>query len=270
MPRNLSRTLGNPLYGGWLAYKGEIITRLAEVEPIMDADTYDAVQAKLGARKRGRRQTGKYPLSGVLACGNPACPRRGTMAGYTRSGGRRAYVCAPANGGCGQSVLAEPVEASVRDAGAGRAGRRGAAGRGCAPPTPSLDEQRAKLRGLLADLDADMAETEAKLRDMPRAMTRRREQFERNLAAMEARYEAAERELTELGPAVRARPAAARRSRPSEWDNDIPGGRRRRRPSAVSACASRSCRPRARRARRGCRSMTGGSRSSPPAHDRTP
>ena len=32
-PRNLSRTLGNPLYGGWLAYKGEIITKLAEVEP---------------------------------------------------------------------------------------------------------------------------------------------------------------------------------------------------------------------------------------------
>ena len=81
------RTLGNPLYGGWLAYKGEIKTRLAGVEPIMDADTFDAVQAKLGARKRGRRQTGKYPLSGVLVCGNPACSRRGTMAGYPRSGG---------------------------------------------------------------------------------------------------------------------------------------------------------------------------------------
>ena len=29
-PRNLSRTLGNPLYGGWLAYKGEIITQSGE------------------------------------------------------------------------------------------------------------------------------------------------------------------------------------------------------------------------------------------------
>ena len=59
--------------------------------------------------------TGLYPLSGVLRCGNPACGRRGTMAGYPRTGGKRAYICAPANGGCGQSVLAEPVEEIVRD-----------------------------------------------------------------------------------------------------------------------------------------------------------
>ena len=114
-PRNLSRTLGNPLYGGWLAYKGEIITKLAEVEPILDTETFQAVQDKLGARRRGRRVTGLYPLSGVLRCGNPACGRRGTMAGYPRTGGKRAYICAPANGGCGQSVLAEPVEEIVRD-----------------------------------------------------------------------------------------------------------------------------------------------------------
>ena len=81
----------------------------------MDTETFEAVQAKLGARRRGRRVTGLYPLSGVLRCGNPACGRRGTMAGYPRTGGKRAYICAPANGGCGQSVLADPVEAIVRD-----------------------------------------------------------------------------------------------------------------------------------------------------------
>src|SRR5262249_25646213 len=79
--RNLSRTLGNPLYGGRLAYRGEIITELANVEPIMDSETFRAVQDKLTARKRGRRVTGRYPLSGVAECGNPACSRRGTMAG---------------------------------------------------------------------------------------------------------------------------------------------------------------------------------------------
>ena len=157
------------------------------------------MQAKLGARKRGRRQTGKYPLSGVLVCGNPACSRRGTMAGYPRSGGKRAYVCAPANGGCGQSVLADPVETIVRDevlkklADAERLEAMRAA-------DAYLDQQRAKLAGLLADLDADMADTEAKLRDIPRAMTRRREQVERNLTAMEARYDTAQRELDNLGP----------------------------------------------------------------------
>ena len=55
-----------------------------------------------------------------------------------------------------------------------------------------------------------MAETEAKLRDIPRAMTRRREQVERNLAAMEARYEAAAAGAGRARPGRRARPAAAR------------------------------------------------------------
>ena len=110
--------------------------------------------------------TGQYPLSGLLGCGNPACCRRGTMAGYPRSGGKRAYICALANGGCGQSVLAEPVEELVRDrvlealADAERLEAMRAA-------DATLDEQRAKLSGLLGDLDADMAETEAKLRDIP-------------------------------------------------------------------------------------------------------
>ena len=76
-PRNLSRTLGNPLYGGWLAYKGETITRLAGVEPILDAETYDAVQAKLGARRRGRRVTGKYPLSGSPGLRQPGLLQAG-------------------------------------------------------------------------------------------------------------------------------------------------------------------------------------------------
>ena len=197
-PRNLSRTLGNPLYGGHLAYRGEIITGLANVEPILDTETYEAVQAKLGARRRGRRVSGRYPLSGVLRCGNRACARRGTMAGYSRTGGRRAYICAPANGGCGQSVLAGPVEAIVRDrvlaAWASEAEREA-----MAEADTALDEKRAKLRGLLDDLDADLADTEAKLREIPRGQARRREQVARNLASMETRYEAAERELGELG-----------------------------------------------------------------------
>ena len=218
--RNLSRTLGNPLYGGQLAYKGEIITELANVEPIMDTETFQAVQAKLGKRRRGPRVTGRYPLSGVLACGNPACGRRGTMAGYPRTGGRRAYICAPANGGCGQSVLAEPVEAMVRDrvlaelADAERLERMRAA-------DATLDEQRAKLRGLLADLDADMAETEAKRAATPRSAARLRDQHDRNLATMAARYEAAERELDGLGPAAAPAPPLPPMTA-EEWDTDTP------------------------------------------------
>jgi DNA invertase Pin-like site-specific DNA recombinase len=197
--RNLSRTLGNPLYGGRLAYGGEVIGELANVEPILDNGTYEAVKAKLDKRKRGRRVTGRYPLSGVAECGNPACARR-TMAGYPRTGGKRAYVCAPANGGCGQSVLAAPVEAIVRDKVlAALADAQALEAMRAADVW--LDAQREKLAGVLADLDADMAETEAKRAAAPRSMTRLRGQYDRNLASMAARYEAAERELAGLGPA---------------------------------------------------------------------
>jgi DNA invertase Pin-like site-specific DNA recombinase len=216
-PRNLSRTLANPIYGGWVTYKGERRSRLAEVEPILDEQTFDAVQAKLGARRRGRRVTGRYPLSGVLVCGNPACGRRGTMAGYPRSSGQLAYICARANGGCGMSVAAAPVEQLVRDAVVSRLADvelREAARAADA----WLDEQRAKLRGLLDDLDADMADIEAKRAATPRGMTRLRDQYDRNTATLRARYEATGRQLDELGTApAPADPLPAITA--GEWDD---------------------------------------------------
>jgi hypothetical protein len=199
-PRNLSRTLGNPLYGGELAYQGEVIGSLNGVTPILDADTYAAVQAKLGSRRRGRRASGRYPLSGLLECGNPACARRGTMAGHPRTGGVRAYICPPAVGGCGMSLLARPVEVIVRDrvlADLGDAAAREA----MRVADDWLDEQRAKLRKVLDDLDADLAETERKRAETPRSMVRVLGQYTRNRASMMLRYEITERELEELGPA---------------------------------------------------------------------
>ena len=222
-PRNLSRTLGNPLYGGWLAYKGEIITKLAEVEPILDTETYERVQAKLGARRRGRRVTGRYPLSGVLVCGHPACGRRGTMAGYPRGKGeraKRAYVCAPANGGCGQSVLAGPVEEIVRDWVVDDLADVEAREQARAADA-TLDAQRAKLDALLRDLDDDMAETEAKRAATPRSATRLRDQHDRNLEIMRARFEAAERERDGLGPASTPAPELEPVTA-EQWDLDTP------------------------------------------------
>jgi DNA invertase Pin-like site-specific DNA recombinase len=199
-PRNLSRTLGNPLYGGELAYQGEVIGSLNGVTPVLDADIYAAVQAKLGARKRGRRASGRYPLTGVVECGNPNCTRRGTMAGHPRAGGVRAYICPVPVGGCGMSVLARPVEVIVRDrvlADLGDAAAREA----MRQADDWLDEQRAKLRKALDDLDADLAETERKRAETPRTMVRLLGQYTRNRATMMLRYEITERELEELGPA---------------------------------------------------------------------
>ena len=70
----------------------------------------------------------------------------------------------------------------------------------------TLDELRAKLGAVLDDLDADMAETQAKRAQTPRSMTRLRGQLDRDLESMAARFEATERELGELGPAAAPAP----------------------------------------------------------------
>ena len=66
-----------------------------------------------------------------------------------------------------------------------------------------------------------MAETEAKRAATPRSATRLRDQHERNLASMAARYEAAERELDGLGPASAPAPELEPVTA-EEWDEDIP------------------------------------------------
>jgi site-specific DNA recombinase len=196
--RNLSRMLGNPLYGGKLYYKGEFVTDLANVKPVLDEGTYDAVQDKLSTRRRGRRTTGRYPLSGILACGNPACGRRGTMAGYPRSRhGERAYICALAGGGCGQSILAEPVEAMVADEVA-RVSADTNAREAMRAARRYRDEQRDKLERKLKDLDDDMAESEIKRRRTDRG-TRMRAEIDNTIANLTARREAAKRDLDALG-----------------------------------------------------------------------
>jgi DNA invertase Pin-like site-specific DNA recombinase len=226
-PRNLSRTLGNPLYGGELAYKGKPVTgpggepvRLANVEAILDTETYQAVRSKLTGRKKGPRPAGRYPLSGVLVCGNPACERKGTMAGSQRTRGGLAYVCARPGKvpGCGQSVSAAPVEAMVRDrvlkllADVERRERIRAA-------DTALDEQRGKLHAELSDLIADMAEAEERRAAIPRSQAARREVIDRDLRAKETRCAAIERQLAELGPAAAPAPPLDPVTA-EEWDRD--------------------------------------------------
>jgi hypothetical protein len=232
-PRNLSRTLGNPLYGGWLAYKGQIVGRLAGVEPILDSETYEAVQAKLTGRRKGPRPKvdaqgrALYPLSGVAECGNPACGRRGTMAGSQRTGGQRAYVCARPGKvpGCGQSVLAAGVEAMVRDrvvAELADVEAREAARAADA----TLDEQRAKLRGALAGLVADMAEAEERRAAIPHSQAARRAVIDRDLRTKDAQHAAMERQLEELGPAAAPAPPLDPITA-EQWELDTPADRKR-------------------------------------------
>jgi hypothetical protein len=122
---NLGRMLGHQRYGGWVEYRGKNVGRISG-EPVLDEATFRDVQAMLAARRRGRRpafdpDTGlpRWPLTGIMHCGNPKCDPKRTLAGHQSSKPRadgshaRRYVCAPGNGGCGLSILAAPAEEAV-------------------------------------------------------------------------------------------------------------------------------------------------------------
>jgi len=49
---------------------GQIVKR-DKGEHILDDDTYADVQAMIASRRRGRRPSGEFPLSGVLLCMAP-------------------------------------------------------------------------------------------------------------------------------------------------------------------------------------------------------
>lgn len=111
---NLARSLSHHRYGGKVEHKGQIVGTMPG-EPVFDEETYAAVHAILASRRRGRRPTRNFPLTGLLLC--EKCDR--TMNGATRKEPEtrnrpemmvRVYRCAPQLGGCGRSINAEVVE----------------------------------------------------------------------------------------------------------------------------------------------------------------
>ena len=104
--RNLTRMMARPRNGGHVEHDGRIVGTIPG-EPVLDADTYDALQAQITARRRGRRPTGRYVLTGIARCGK--CKRTMNGATNTRTGSR-IYRCPPQLGGCGRSVDAVSVE----------------------------------------------------------------------------------------------------------------------------------------------------------------
>jgi site-specific DNA recombinase len=114
---NLGRMLARPRYGGYVEHHGEIVGRIPG-EPVLDTDTYEAVRAMLTSRRRGRRPSGRYELTGLARCGRPGCGH--TMSGATATKSRakgttnRLYRCPEHSGGCGLAINADVLEERVR------------------------------------------------------------------------------------------------------------------------------------------------------------
>ena len=97
--------------GGHVEHNGRDVGTIPG-EPVLDVATYDALQAQITARRRGRRPTGRYLLTGIARCSK--CNRTMNGATNTRTGAR-IYRCPPQLGGCGRSVDAASVEAMTGD-----------------------------------------------------------------------------------------------------------------------------------------------------------
>jgi site-specific DNA recombinase len=111
---NLVRLMVRPRNGGHVEHQGRIVGTIPG-KPILDEDTYDNVVALVSGRRRGRRASGRYLLTGLARCGR--CGR--AMNGNSRHKDgrtRRVYICAPQRGGCTLSISADETDAIVAEA----------------------------------------------------------------------------------------------------------------------------------------------------------
>ena len=111
---NLTRLMVRPRNGGHVEHRGRIVGTIPG-KPVLDADTFEQLVALVSGRRRGRRPTNTYLVTGIACCGPCGRPMSGKP--VRRNGRtRRVYVCAEQRGGCGLSIRADETEAIVGDA----------------------------------------------------------------------------------------------------------------------------------------------------------
>lgn len=115
----LGRTLSRHRYGGMIEFHGETVGKItnsdgSEQDPVFDHETFEMVNALLASRRRGRRPTDNWWLTGVVEC-------LGCNKGIKLSGAHqhrpdrkvRIYVCHRRSHGCGRSIRADLLESVV-------------------------------------------------------------------------------------------------------------------------------------------------------------
>jgi site-specific DNA recombinase len=159
---NLGRMLDGHRYGGLVEHNGKIVGKMPG-EPVLDRDTYDAVQALLASRRRGRRPTGRFMFTGLLTCSTCQRSMNGGTAWPARADGTRPreYRCPIQQGGCGRTILAEPVEKIVGEEMVARMADPANAAKIVAENT-HLNEARAAQQAKLQAVEDRLADLEVK------------------------------------------------------------------------------------------------------------
>jgi len=216
---NLGRMIGADRYGGWTERNGKRYQ--VPGEPILDEETFESVQAMLASRRRGRRPTGRWPLTGIMVCGNPGCTGDHTLAGHREQRNQvRRYICAPGNGGCGLSIRADKVEDIVTD--------RVLTDLADEDEVAELNKQAAAINEAWEIADAKVEALDEQLADLEvkfQAGETRRLAYERSKPVLMKRIAEAEREREELSAAsrqARSVPAVSK----AEWEAMSPTEKR--------------------------------------------
>ncbi|GFJ91062.1 hypothetical protein Prum_047040 [Phytohabitans rumicis] len=120
----LLQMLRRPAVAGLLAHNGEIVGKVAGVEPIVSEEEWARLNALVDSRRRGRPPGRVHPFSGLIfcECGQKMFgrPRKSTAGPYEDGSPRREYRCRPTftGAGCGgrNHIDARVLETAIRTA----------------------------------------------------------------------------------------------------------------------------------------------------------
>jgi hypothetical protein len=155
----LRKSLTRPVLAGLVTLRGEVVSRLAGTEPVVQMEDWERLCGVLDGRPRGRPAGAAHQLTGLMAC--QTCGHtlhgmvRSRVTPYPDGSPRREYRCRKdaSHFGCGRNVIdAVAAEAIVAEAVKARLGDTRRAARIAARLT-RVREQRAPLEAELAGLE---------------------------------------------------------------------------------------------------------------------
>jgi DNA invertase Pin-like site-specific DNA recombinase len=118
---NLTRLMVRPRNAGLVEHRGEIVGTICDpktgkpVKPILKPDDYHELVAMVNSRRRGRPNSGRYLLTGIVRCSACNRPMSGTRVLRRQPEPVRLYVCPTQHGGCSRTIRAEATEALVAE-----------------------------------------------------------------------------------------------------------------------------------------------------------
>lgn len=158
----LRNTMSRGRYAGRIEHDREFVGVMVDHDPLIDAETFDRVQAVFASRKRGGPISERSLGAGSILCSRCGQAMRGRPR-YTANRTIPTYFCYKQGGGCGRMVIDQaPVDALLRELTARVLSTVENAERASAHLVVT-SARRKEVEALLVDADAQMVSLAEKL-----------------------------------------------------------------------------------------------------------